>query len=84
MANQRDHEAEIDRLYELPLDDFTTARDALEDGPADGPGVHPDTSLREVLAELVWTGTAALPVSDESTRLGRVTLDGVVARGRGR
>ena len=57
-----------DRAYRLLS--LATARDALEDGPADGPGVHPDTSLREVLAELVWTGTAALPVGDEGAASG--------------
>jgi osmoprotectant transport system ATP-binding protein len=71
-----------DRAYRLLS--LATARDALEDGPADGPDIHPDTSLREVLAELVWTGTAALPVGDQSARLGRVTLNAVLARGRGR
>jgi osmoprotectant transport system ATP-binding protein len=70
-----------DRAYRLLS--LATARDALEPGPAAGPEVHPDTSLREVLAELVWTGAAALPVAAEGTTLGRVTLQGVVERGRG-
>ncbi|MGD9510168.1 MAG: ABC transporter ATP-binding protein [Geminicoccaceae bacterium] len=70
-----------DRAYRLLS--LATARDALEPGSAAGPEVHPDTSLREVLAELVWTGAAALPVAAEGAALGRVTLQGVVGRGRG-
>ena len=69
-----------DRAYRLLS--LATAADALEPGPADGPSVHPDTSLREVLAELVWSGASALPVAAESGTLGRVTLDGILARGR--
>ena len=71
-----------DRAYRLLS--LATARDALEQGEADGPDVHPETSLREVLAELVWTGADALPVAADGPPLGRVTLQGVLARGRGR
>ena len=70
-----------DRAYRLLS--LATARDALEQGTAEGPGVHPDTSLREVLAELVWTGADALPVTADGPPLGRVTLEAVLARGRG-
>ena len=38
-----------DRAYRLLS--LATARDALEHGAAEGPDIHPDTSLREVLAE---------------------------------
>jgi osmoprotectant transport system ATP-binding protein len=70
-----------DRAYRLLS--LATARDVLEPGSASGPDVHPETSLREVLAELVWAGADALPVAADGAALGRVTLPGVLARGRG-
>jgi osmoprotectant transport system ATP-binding protein len=62
---------------------LATAQDVLERGSAVGPDIHPDASLREVLAELVWTGADSLPVAVDGTPVGRVTLQGVLERGRG-
>ena len=67
----------------LRLLSLTSALDAVEPGPSDGPTVPGSASLREVLAELVWRGAAAATVlKADGTAAGRVTLAGILARGR--
>ncbi len=48
----------------------------IEAGEAEGPPVPDDASLRDALEEALWSGRAAVPVTDKAgRRLGRVTLD---------
>jgi osmoprotectant transport system ATP-binding protein len=67
----------------LKLLSLTTAGDAAEPGSADGPVVAATASLRDVLAELVWSGATAARVQQaDGGAAGRVTLAGILARGR--
>jgi osmoprotectant transport system ATP-binding protein len=50
-------------------------RDVVEPGPAEGPPVSADLTLRDAYAEALWSGRTALPVADEQGAIiGRVTL----------
>jgi osmoprotectant transport system ATP-binding protein len=70
-----------DRAFKLLA--LATAGEAAEPGTASGPAIPAETSLRDALAEIVWAGAEALPVAaNDGTPLGRVTLAGIVARGR--
>ncbi|MER9264256.1 ABC transporter ATP-binding protein [Mesorhizobium sp. M0195] len=56
-------------------------RDAVENGTAEGEAIPGDASQRDALAELLWSGRPALPVTDTDGKpLGRVTVDGLVKR----
>ncbi len=55
--------------------------DAVEPGPADGEPIPASATQRDALAELLWSGKPALPVSGpDGTRLGKVTLEALVKR----
>ena len=70
-----------DRAFKLLS--LSRAGDAAEPGPAAGPPVSAEASLRDALDLLVWSGAAALPVvGADGAALGRVTLEAIVARGR--
>lgn len=54
---------------------------AVEPGEADGEPISAERSLRDGLAELLWSRRSALPVVDAAGgRLGRVTLAALVGR----
>ena len=56
-------------------------RDAVEKGSAEGEAIPGDASQRDALAELLWSGRSALPVSGADGKpIGRVTVDGLVKR----
>jgi len=56
-------------------------RDAVEKGSAEGEAIPGDASQRDALAELLWSGRPALPVSGADGKpIGRVTVDGLVKR----
>jgi osmoprotectant transport system ATP-binding protein len=56
-------------------------RDAVENGTAEGEAIPGDASQRDALAELLWSGRPALPVTGADGKpLGRVTVDGLVRR----
>lgn len=58
-----------------------TAGDAVEPGEAEGEPIPAGLNQRDALAELLWSGRAALPVADEAgTILGRVSVEGLVRR----
>ncbi|WP_395447299.1 ABC transporter ATP-binding protein [Aminobacter sp. UC22_36] len=58
-----------------------TVADAIEPGQALGEGIRAEATQRDALAELLWSGRAAMPVtSDDGTALGRVTIEGLVKR----
>lgn len=55
--------------------------DAVEAGSADGPAMPESMNQRDALAELLWSGRQALPVTAaDGTVLGRITLEGLTAR----
>ena len=67
----------------LRLLSLTTAAEAAEPGPAEGPAVPASASLREVLAELLWRGAATATVlKADGTPGGHLTLAAILARGR--
>ncbi len=58
--------------------------DALvENGPAEGPPIEADASARDALAECLWSGREALPVTRDGAALGRVTLRALAGHARG-
>jgi osmoprotectant transport system ATP-binding protein len=68
----------------LRLLSLLTAADAVQAGAAvEGPEVTATATLREALAELVWRGASAANVVDSGgTRIGSLSLHGILARGR--
>ena len=67
----------------LKLLSLTTAGEAAEPGLADGPKVPASATLREVLAELLWSGaTAAQVLGPDRVVIGRLELASILARGR--
>ena len=55
--------------------------DAVEAGDAEGEAISSRASLRDALAELLWSKRPALPVRDDDGRpIGRVTMDTLVKR----
>ena len=58
-----------------------TVGDAVEPGAAAGEGIRAGASQRDALAELLWSGRPAMPVTGENgAALGRVTVEGLVKR----
>jgi osmoprotectant transport system ATP-binding protein len=67
----------------LRLLSLTRATELAEPGVAEGPTVPATASLREVLAELVWSGaTTANVAGPAGAPGGRVTLAAILAHGR--
>jgi osmoprotectant transport system ATP-binding protein len=67
----------------LKLLSLITAGEAAEPGDADGPTVQSSDSLRDVLAELVWSGATAVKVAaPDGAITGRLSLASILARGR--
>lgn len=56
--------------------------DIIEDGPAEGHPLAPDTSLRDALSTCLWNGQDAVPVVREGGSPGRVTLEAIRNRAR--
>ena len=53
----------------------------MEKGSAEGEAIPGDASQRDALAELLWSGRPALPVTGADGKpIGRVTVDGLVKR----
>jgi osmoprotectant transport system ATP-binding protein len=69
----------------MKLLSLTTAGEAAEAGPAEGPAVAAAATLRDVLSDLLWSGAAAATViNTDGTPCGRLTLAGILAHGRPR
>ena len=67
----------------LKLLSLTTAGEVADPGSVTGPAVPWSVTLREVLAELVWSGAAAATVvGPDGAPIGHVTLASLLARGR--
>jgi osmoprotectant transport system ATP-binding protein len=55
--------------------------DAVEPGQAAGEGIRAEASQRDALAELLWSGRAAMPViAENGAALGRVTVESLLNR----
>ena len=62
---------------------LTTAGEAAEPGPAQGPSVAASATLRDVLSDLVWSGAPeATVINADGTLRGRLTLAGILGHGR--
>jgi osmoprotectant transport system ATP-binding protein len=62
---------------------LTTAGEAAEPGTAHGPTVAASATLRDVLSDLVWDGAPeATVLNPDGTTRGRLTLTGILARGK--
>jgi len=60
---------------------LASVAEAVEPGEAEGGAIHADRSLRDALAELLWSRRSALPVTDgDGAPIGRVTLDALLSR----
>ncbi|MDO9415947.1 ABC transporter ATP-binding protein [Pararhizobium sp.] len=58
-----------------------TAGDAVEPGFADGPAIKASLNQRDALAELLWSGHAALPVAAaDGAILGKISVESLVRR----
>jgi osmoprotectant transport system ATP-binding protein len=56
-------------------------KDAAEPGEAVGPPISADSSQRDALSQLLWSGAPALPViGADGLPIGRVTVDALVRR----
>jgi osmoprotectant transport system ATP-binding protein len=67
----------------LKLLALTTAGQAAQPGGSEGPRVAASASLREVLSELLWSGTSsALVVGDDGAPRGQLTVAAILAHGR--
>ncbi|WP_378942996.1 ABC transporter ATP-binding protein [Mesorhizobium sp. ANAO-SY3R2] len=56
-------------------------RDAVEPGNAEGEAIDADATQRDALAELLWSGRPAMPVtSDDGKLIGRVTVEELIKR----
>jgi osmoprotectant transport system ATP-binding protein len=62
---------------------LTSAGEAAQPGRAAGPEVAADTTLREVLSQLLWSGAdSATVLAADGTVRGHLTLAGILAHGR--
>jgi osmoprotectant transport system ATP-binding protein len=67
----------------MKLLSLTTAGEAAEPGPAEGPTVAASATLRDVLSDLLWSGSAeATVLNPDGTPRGRLTVAGILAHGR--
>jgi osmoprotectant transport system ATP-binding protein len=67
----------------LKLLSLTTAGEIATAGEVDGPTMPWSATLRDVLAELVWSGAAAAAITGpDGDCIGHVTLASILARGR--
>ncbi|MAU21026.1 MAG: amino acid ABC transporter ATP-binding protein [Martelella sp.] len=62
---------------------LTAASKMVEEGPAEGPPIADTASLRDALAQILWTGRDAVPVERNGVIIGRVTRDRLLQRAEG-
>ncbi|AJY45222.1 ABC transporter ATP-binding protein [Martelella endophytica] len=60
-----------------------TCEQLIEEGPANGAPVAATASLKDALAEALWSGREALPVERDGVVIGRVTREDLVRHARG-
>jgi osmoprotectant transport system ATP-binding protein len=62
---------------------LTKVQEAVEPGDAEGEPLSVSASLRDALAQLIWTGRQSLPVADASgAPVGRISVNRILAHGR--
>lgn len=54
--------------------------DFLEDGEASGQPISAAASLKDALAEALWSGRASLPVTRDGVLIGRVSRETLIAQ----
>ena len=64
----------------LRLLSLIPVRELVEDGTAEGDPLPAGASLRDALSACLWTGRTSVPVEEDGTPLGRVTLGAIRAR----
>ena len=62
---------------------LTAASKMVEEGPAEGPPIADTASLRDALAQILWSGRAAVPVERDGVIIGRITRDRLLQRAEG-
>jgi osmoprotectant transport system ATP-binding protein len=66
----------------LRLLSLTAADELVTPGTCAGPVMPPSASLRDVLAELVWSGASAANIKQPDGAVGHITLEAILAHGR--
>lgn len=61
---------------------LTLCADLVEDGPAEGAPISAGASLRDALAQVLWSGREALPVERDGAIIGRITRESLVRRAK--
>ncbi|AQZ50104.1 ABC transporter ATP-binding protein [Martelella mediterranea] len=62
---------------------LTAASKMVEEGPAEGPPIADTASLRDALAQILWTGRDAVPVARDGVIIGRITRERLLQRAEG-
>mgnify|MGYP001229116797 CR=1 FL=1 len=62
---------------------LTAASKMVEEGPAEGPPIADTASLRDALAQILWSGRDAVPVERDGVIIGRITRDRLLQRAEG-
>ncbi|MCD1636223.1 ABC transporter ATP-binding protein [Martelella mediterranea] len=62
---------------------LTAASKMVEDGPAEGPPIADTATLRDALAQILWTGRDAVPVERDGVIIGRITREKLWQRAEG-
>ncbi|MEO1990181.1 MAG: ABC transporter ATP-binding protein [Martelella sp.] len=62
---------------------LTAASKMVEEGPAEGPPIADTASLRDALAQILWTGRDAVPVERDGVIIGRITRERLLQRAEG-
>jgi osmoprotectant transport system ATP-binding protein len=62
---------------------LTAASKMVEEGPAEGPPIADTASLRDALAQILWSGRDAVPVERDGVIIGRITRERLLQRAEG-
>ncbi|MGV0816978.1 ABC transporter ATP-binding protein [Martelella sp. AMO21009] len=62
---------------------LTAASKMVEAGPAEGPPIADTASLRDALAQILWSGRDAVPVERDGVVIGRITREKLLQRAEG-
>lgn len=62
---------------------LTAASKMVEEGPAEGPPIADTASLRDALAQILWSGRDAVPVERDGAIIGRITRERLLQRAEG-
>ncbi|WP_180899456.1 ABC transporter ATP-binding protein [Martelella soudanensis] len=62
---------------------LTASGQLVEDGPAEGAPIADTASLRDALAQILWSGRDAVPVERDGVIIGRITREQLLLRAEG-